>query len=551
MYASLWSSVRQMKMLRVGPGHARGTGRPGRGPRRSNCCSRSRRRRRSAAAGTACDRSLQLAPDRHAFPVDAEPLALDGRHAVGHALLQFGQQHVGNSRSPPGVPRSTTAGPIWIVPSKKVIGDGHVGRRLQHRFPQQRALLRDADHLAQPVDVELRRRRLPPAARPSASICSGHVVDQRVVHLADRPRRVDAEAGDVPLARVELEPVLHVAALVRVEDQHVGLGRPGQAHLLQRGLALQVRADVAGQIRADVGREAVGVGQRDQVGGHPRGAQHGPVVLREIDVEAHRPQQLGRADAGAPGRLLALGGPLAQIGEVLAHHGSSSAWSPRNLYVPEQPTSRNSCFHFLQESTGRKPLAARPANSSSRGEDPLAVRDRGAYFSTPPRKSGKPVPAPWPRPRPTGSRATPSSRTRNASATIRSTSRSVISSCPMLARLRPRSRCTLGDDLGGRVAGPRRVTARLVPVDARPRLLAQLPAVDQAADDRRQRAVAGKRATQHALRSAPGYPAPPCRSTQAAPSGNRTRPPPRRSPPRSPPPPTARTPPAGTGRTAD
>ena len=50
------------------------------------------------------------------------------------------------------------------------------------------------------------------------------VLDQRVVDLADRSGRVDADAGDVPLAGVPLEPVLHVAALVGVEHQHVGLG---------------------------------------------------------------------------------------------------------------------------------------------------------------------------------------------------------------------------------------------------------------------------------------------------------------------------------------
>ena len=82
-----------MKMLRVGPGHAaEGIGRVegledptvavGRGDH----------------AGLQLEelrgKVPQLAPDGHPFPVDAEPLARDRRHARGHTLLQLGQQHL-------------------------------------------------------------------------------------------------------------------------------------------------------------------------------------------------------------------------------------------------------------------------------------------------------------------------------------------------------------------------------------------------------------------------------------------------------------------------
>ena len=261
----------------------------------------------------------QFAPDWHAFPINTELLVSDGSDAVGNALFQFVHEQ------PVVINRFLSAAQNdgWSHLHRLVEESdrrGMAGRGLEHLFPEFGALTRQANDLAQLVDVQLGPgdsfQRLNQRLR-----LSRQVVDHWFGQLANGTGRVDSDTRDVPLARVELEPVLHVAALVRVEDQHVRLGRARQFHFVKRTFTFQVRADVARQVRTDVGREAFGVGQRDQIARHPASPQHGAVVLGEVDVEAHRMEEFRGANARAPSRLLSLFGALRQFREILAHQG--------------------------------------------------------------------------------------------------------------------------------------------------------------------------------------------------------------------------------------
>lgn len=122
---------------------------------------------------------------------------------------------------------------------------------------------------------------------------------------SDAARGRDTQQRHAVGARVEREPVRHVAALVRAVDQHVGTRHRVDlgARLRQGGVARQPRPDVGRQVRADLRRVAGRVGARDEPRRAPRGAQHGRVVLGEVDGEPQRAQQFRRADAGAPGDL--------------------------------------------------------------------------------------------------------------------------------------------------------------------------------------------------------------------------------------------------------
>jgi hypothetical protein len=126
----------------------------------------------------------------------------------------------------------------------------------------------------------------------------------------------------VVLFAVEIEPVLHVPALVGVEDEHIRLRRALDAFedLGQGGYFLQIGTDVRGQVGADVRRVADGVGFGNQVRGHARRAQHGRVGLRKVDQKSHGPQDFRRSHAGAPGDFPFAGfGGVVQLVVIVGH----------------------------------------------------------------------------------------------------------------------------------------------------------------------------------------------------------------------------------------
>ena len=83
------------------------------------------------------------------------------------------------------------------------------------------------------------------------------VGDDVLGHVVDRSRGLDADHRHLELALVEGEPVLHVAALVGVEHQHVGLRhRVHPVGIGERSLAAQVGTNVAGQVGTDFRRVA-------------------------------------------------------------------------------------------------------------------------------------------------------------------------------------------------------------------------------------------------------------------------------------------------------
>ncbi len=131
---------------------------------------------------------------------------------------------------------------------------------------------------------------------------------------------VNTDDGYVEMGRVEGEPVHHLAALIGVVHQHIGLRESGKPVALEWGFTRKERADIAGEIRADVGGVSVCDGDRDIFRCLFRCADHRRMIFRKKDFVSHRLQQLGRTHARAPGhtafRIFRRG---FYPGEVLAH----------------------------------------------------------------------------------------------------------------------------------------------------------------------------------------------------------------------------------------
>ena len=246
-------------------------------------------------------------------------LAVHGADTLLDPLLQLGDEQLVILLGP-GVAAQDHGRPHVDRAVEEGQRRGSLLGQAQHPLPEQRAAVGGGHRLAQPVHVQLVSGD-PLQLGDQGPVLAGDVADDLGGQLAHAARGLDADLRHVELALVEGEPVLHVAALVGVVDQHVGAGDLLHAESLgQRRFLAQVGADVAGQVGADVRRVADRVGHRDQVGRHPRRAEQGAVVLGEVDLEPEGAQQLGGPDAGAPGDLGAAGPRcLVELGEILAH----------------------------------------------------------------------------------------------------------------------------------------------------------------------------------------------------------------------------------------
>ena len=211
---------------------------------------------------------------------------------------------------------------MWMVPSKKVNGVGEC-------FAVSSTSFHTSLHTRERATVSRRR-----SMSSRVPLIASSVGTSAWIWRATSSTRLSVTSTtffglDMPIAGtpqflgIPAEPVLHIAALVGVVDQHIGpwhLGDAGIGLRQRRGL-LEVGTDIGREVGADVGRVADGVGLGNQVRGAPRRAEHRAMVLGEVHLEVHRAQQLGRADAGAPGDLAgAGGGGLVQGIEVVGHH---------------------------------------------------------------------------------------------------------------------------------------------------------------------------------------------------------------------------------------
>ena len=217
----------------------------------------------------------QTAPYRHALPVDAEALLLQGAEALINPLFEFFKEQVIGVDGLLGAP--THDGRAHQGRTVKKGQGGGFGSGCGKAFlPKIRAFPGKGHRLLELVHIQFPAGNLFQGFHHLLHLF-GYGVDVGIRDVTNPHIGVYPHYRHVEFFTVPVEPVLHVTALVGVEDQDIWFGRALDTfkYLGKRGDPFQKSTDVGGEVGADIGRITNGIGFGDQVGGHARCPQHG------------------------------------------------------------------------------------------------------------------------------------------------------------------------------------------------------------------------------------------------------------------------------------